>query len=169
MPFFKTTSRSVDGGVVPGTYLQAFIKNGDHFFVTEIEIYRDGKIECWGLVDFEEFKRKVAEGWVRTRLPTGARVSMMVSMLAFTVTEVAGGVDEIEFVKEVADEIERLNGRPTSIDLCREGLLGHRRAPTTESLRTLREAYERVPAHARCYLGDMDTKDWDYRTLLGLS
>lgn len=30
----------------------------------------------------------------------------------------------------------------------------------------LREKYERVPEHERMYLGDMDTKDWDYQRIL---
>ena len=30
----------------------------------------------------------------------------------------------------------------------------------------LRKAYEAVPEHERMYLGDMDSKDWDYHRIL---
>ncbi len=100
-------ARIQDGQTIPGTFLQAFIKNGEHFFVTNIKIYKDGMIDDWGLgmqlVNLEGFKDMVKRGWVRTRLPEGARVSMMVSSLNFTVTNVNARVEEEEFVKEIED------------------------------------------------------------------
>lgn len=168
MTLLNILTRSVEGAVVPGHYIQAFIKNGDHYFVTEIKVYKDGKIDCWGLVDFNDFKEKVREGWVRTRLPDGARVSTMLSTLSFTVTEVSGGIDEAEFVKEVADLVEELNGRPTSADCCRDRLREYRQSPSEERKVALRSAYQGVPAHRRRFLGDMDSKDGEYRHLLGI-
>lgn len=154
---------------IPGTYLQAFIKNGDHYFITEIKIYTDGKINCWGLVDFEEFKEKVRQGWVRTKVPVGARISSMLSTLNFTATDVRGGVEESEFVKQVADEIASLNGKPTSANICRDCLREYQESPTEERKQRLRTAYENVPAHMRRFLGDMDSKDWDYRKVLEIN
>lgn len=168
MALINPIALNVNGVSVPGSYLQAFIKNGDHYFVTEIKVYRDGNIDCWGIVDFDEFKAKVREGWVRTRLPSGARVSMMVSTLNFTVSEVQGGVDESEFVKEVADLIEELNGRPTSAGICQDRLREYQESPTAERKAILRAAYENVPEHMRRFLGDMDSKDWEYKNILGV-
>jgi hypothetical protein len=161
--------RTVGEAAFHGTYLQAFIKNGDHYFVTEIKIYKDGNIDCWGLVDFAEFKEKIRQGWVRTKIPNGARISTMLSALNFTASEVRGGVEESEFVKQVADEIEALNGRPTSAHICRDRLREHQEDPTETRKQTLRAAYENVPAHMRRFLGDMDSKDWEYRHILGIT
>lgn len=161
--------RTVGESVVPGTYLQAFIQNGDHFFVTEIKIYKDGKIDCWGVVSFDEFKQKIREGWVRTNVPNGARISTMLSTLSFTASEVRGGIEEAEFVKQVADEIEKLNGRPASAEICRARMRDYKAAPSEERKRALRTAYENVPAHMRRFLGDMDSKDWEYRNILGIA
>ena len=48
----------MDGdAVVQGTYLHAFIHKGD-YFLSEIKIYADGRIDCWGLVEFETFKQR---------------------------------------------------------------------------------------------------------------
>lgn len=81
MPFSNKIYREVDGAYIPGTFLQAFIKNGKHHFVVEIKIYKDGVIDCWEKVDFDGFKACVRRGWVKTQLPDGARVSMMTGAL----------------------------------------------------------------------------------------
>jgi hypothetical protein len=106
MAFFHKISRTVNGVEIPGTITHAFIHNGE-YILAEIKVYKDGMIDCWDLVNFEGFKKKVAEGWVVTALPNNARVS--VSFLAsFKVIDVKVGVKEEEFIKEVADEIEKL-------------------------------------------------------------
>lgn len=149
--------RNFDGQDVPGTYLRAFIHNGD-YFVEEIKIFANGLIDCWGEVDLEGFKRKVREGWVVTRLPEGARVRIEGGTL--TATEVKGGVPEEEFIKHVADEIEELNGRPTTRDLCLQAWELFQRDPSEEMRAQLRAAYEAVPAHRRLsVLGE--GKPWD--------
>ena len=48
--------------------LPAFICNGS-YFLTDLTIYEDGDIDCWGIVSFEEFLQKVEQGWVTVELP----------------------------------------------------------------------------------------------------
>jgi hypothetical protein len=118
MRYWNKTSRIQDGEEIPGMYTQAFIRNG-WYFVSEIRVYQDGMIDCWELVDFEGFKQKIKQGWVVTTLPNNALVS--VSRLGrLTATAVQPALKEDEFIKEVADVIEELNGRPTSMDKCRD-------------------------------------------------
>lgn len=166
MSFSNMTYRIVNAVIIPGIFLQAFIKNGDYYFVTEIKVYKDGMIDCWGMVDFEGFKEKVKKGWVRTNLPEGTRVSMMVSGLNFTVHNVKSWVEEQEFVKEVEDEIRRLNGQPTTGELCRQALAQYKDEPNEANKQYLCQAYDTVPKHLRQYLGDMDSKDSEYRSIL---
>jgi hypothetical protein len=166
MSFSNTTYRIVDGVTIIGVFLQAFIKDGDHYFVTEIKVYKDGKIDCWGIVDFDGFKEKVNKGWVKTYLPEGARVSMMVSGLNFTANQVTSGVEEQEFVKEIEDEIRRLNGQLTTGEICRQALIQYKYEPNEANKEYLRQAYDAVPKHCRMYLGDMDSKDWEYPSIL---
>jgi hypothetical protein len=169
MQFYNFTARKAGDEIIPGTYLQAFIKNGQQYFVVEIKIYKDGVIDCWEKVDLEGFKEKVRTGRVKTRVPEGARVSMMVSGLAFTVTDVKAWVEEEEFVKQVEDEIRRLNGQPTTSELCRKAMNRYGQAPTEENKEQLRQSYEAVPKHLRVFLGDIDSKDWDYLDVLGIT
>ncbi|MEV6579605.1 NADAR family protein [Streptomyces sp. NPDC051582] len=70
------------------------------------------------------------------------------------------------FLREVADEIARLAGRPTSADLLREAVRAHLRETTETSRAQLRDAYLAVPAHRRVYvLGDMERQDRPLRIL----
>jgi hypothetical protein len=123
-------------------------------------------IDCWGLVNFEEFKQKVAQDWVVTTLPNNAEVS--VSLLAnFKATEVQAWVKEDEFIKEVADQIERLNERPTSADKCLKAYHHFQSEQSEEARQLLKESYEAVPEHHRRFvLGDIDVKDIPIRMII---
>jgi hypothetical protein len=123
-------------------------------------------IDCWGLVDFEKFKKKVRSGWVVTRPPKKARIS--VSFLAsFTATDASYWIDPEEFIKEVADEIDELNGRPTTAERCREAWAAYEASPSAATKKALRRAYEAIPEHNRRYvLHDQDCKDGPIRAVL---
>ncbi|MYV61940.1 DUF1768 domain-containing protein, partial [Streptomyces sp. SID4931] len=70
----RITYRIADGVRIPGTWRHAFIRNG-RYFLTDLFIYADGLIDCWGLVTIEEFEEKLRTGWVATTLPDGAEAS----------------------------------------------------------------------------------------------
>ena len=156
MRFLNKISRIEDGVEIPGRYTYAFIHNG-RYFLSEIKIYKDGMIDCWDLVNFEEFKQKIAQGWVVTTLPNNVEVS--VGFLAtFKATDVQAAVKEEEFIKEVADEIEKLNGRPTSIDKCVKAFQRFQDEQSEDARQYLEDAYEAVPEHLRWFmLDEMDT------------
>jgi len=59
----------------PGKAIPAFIHNGSHF-LSEVKVYADGAVDCWGFVDLDLFRRKLAQGWVVTQAPAGATLSM---------------------------------------------------------------------------------------------
>jgi hypothetical protein len=150
---------------VSGTYLHAFIRNGD-YFLTEIKIYADGKVDCWELVDFEAFKQKVRSGWVVTQLPEHARVSIS-GVASFVAREVRSFIEPEEFIKEVAEEIEELNGRPTAGNRCRAAYKAFQTEQTEAARQRLRQAYEAVPEHLRgSVLRDIDTKDFPIRMII---
>jgi hypothetical protein len=92
--------REENGQKIPGILLRAYIHNGP-YHLTEIAVFQDGMIDCWGLVTFARFKQKVEEGWIVTALPGDAKVSMF-PLGSFTATHINNGVSEGEFVKEVS-------------------------------------------------------------------
>lgn len=153
------------GGRVDGVFLMAFIDNGD-YYLEPIGIFRDGMVECWELVPFEEFRELVRSGWVATRPPPGATIRIS-SLGRFTATDSLDFIDPEEFIREVADEIEQLNGRPTSSDRCRAAWDAYRAAPSASARDALRSAYEAIPEHNRMYvLHNQDAKDHAIRRVL---
>ena len=167
MRYWNKTSRIQDGVEIPGMYTYVFIRNG-WYFVSEIKVYQDGMIDCWDLVDFEGFKQKITQGWVVTTLPNDALVS--VSRVArFTVTAVHSALKEEEFIKEVADAIEELNGRRTSMDKCRDAFQRFQEEHSEEAKRQVQETYEAVPEHLRWFvLDEMDPDIIDVQSALNV-
>jgi hypothetical protein len=150
---------------IPGISLQAFIHNGPAYYLTDIMVYRDGMVDCWGLIDLDEFKDKVASSWVVTTLPEGAEVSISL-LCGFHATNVNSFIKESEFVKEVEDEIERLNGRQTAFDRCYTAYENYNANPSESTRAALKVEYEAVPEHIRPFLGDMDVKDIPIRMII---
>jgi predicted NAD-dependent protein-ADP-ribosyltransferase YbiA (DUF1768 family) len=158
------TYRIVDGERIEGTLRPVFIDNGG-YHLTELMIYADGLIDCWELVDLEGFRKKVRSGWVATSIPEGAKGSAF-PLASWRFAEPKAWVDADDLVGEVADEIERLNGRPTTKTRCLEALERYREQPTESRRRELSAAYLAIPSHERDYiLGDMDARDWPLRVL----
>jgi hypothetical protein len=51
-------------GPVNGMAIPIFIHNG-HLFLTDLGVFADGLVDCWGMVDMEGLQVKLREGWVR--------------------------------------------------------------------------------------------------------
>lgn len=148
----------VDGERVPGTWRHAFIRDGGHH-LTNLVIYADGLIDCWGLVTLEEFAGKLRSGWVATELPEGGEASAF-GIGSWKFADVHSYTTQANLLGEVRDEIESLNGRPTSTDRCLAATDAFLADPTEANRSLLRAAYLEMPESVRRYaLGDMDAKD----------
>jgi hypothetical protein len=146
-----------NGEIIRGKGLSAFIHNGD-YYETIIGVFEDGTIDCWELVNFEEFKNKVSQGWVVTEVPKGARISCHHLYYGNSTLEFYIEIDE--FVKEVEDTIDLLQGKQTVAESCIQAFASFITLPTKKNKSSLREAYNAIPKHRRIYvLGDMDGKD----------
>lgn len=71
-PVLTTIQRTetIAGLSVPG-----IIKNGSYHF-TDLQVYRDGLVYCWGMVDLEIFKQKINANWVVPSVPDGSTLSI---------------------------------------------------------------------------------------------
>lgn len=160
------TYREVNGEQIIGKRHSAYIHNGGTYFLADIIVYKDAIIDCWELMNLDEFKSALARGWCVTTLPEGAKVDIAF-LSAFTVTKVDSWIAEEEFLKEVIDTIEELNDRPTSDLKCREVYKLYQDNPTEELRAKLKQAYEAIPEHNRRYvLADMDVKDVPIRMII---
>jgi ribA/ribD-fused uncharacterized protein len=166
MSYFNRTYRIADGERIEGSWRHIFIKNGNMYFLTDLEVYADGMVDCWGLIDSATFQQKVKSGWVATTFAQGARASVH-HLVTWQFDQPASWVSPQDLIAEVGDEIERLAGRPTLEERLDETLDRYLDDPTGENLVALREAYFAVPEHLRIYLlGDMDAKDIPLRKLV---
>ncbi|WP_406327613.1 NADAR family protein [Streptomyces sp. NBC_00203] len=161
----RITYRMADGIRVPGTWRHAFIRNGD-YFLTDLFIYADGLVNCWGLVTLEEFEEKLRSGWVATELPDGARASGH-ELAAWKFSEPRSWHTPELLLAEVRDTIDQLNGRPDSTERCLAAVDAFLADRTEEKRAVARVAYLAIPETRRRYaLGDMDRKDWPLRVLV---
>ena len=166
MSFFNRTYRLVDGERIEGSWRHIFIKNGNAYFLTDLEIYADGMIDCWGLVNFATFQQKVKSGWVATTFAQGARASVH-HLVSWQFDQPMPWLSPQDLIAEVGDEIERLAGRQTLEDRLHATLDRYLDDPTDKNRVALREAYFAVPEHLRIYLlGDMDAHDIPLRALI---
>ncbi|MDQ1022158.1 NADAR family protein [Streptomyces afghaniensis] len=161
----RITYRTADGVRVPGTWRHAFIRNGD-YFLTDLFIYADGLIDCWGLVTLDEFEEKLRRGWVATELPDGARASGH-ELAAWRFSEPRTWLTPELLLAEVRDTIDQLNGRPDSTDRCLAAVDAFLADRTERNRAAARAAYLAIPETQRHYaLGDMDRKDEPLRVLV---
>ncbi|MFE3074388.1 NADAR family protein [Streptomyces sp. NPDC059247] len=162
----RITYRTADGVRIPGTWRHAFICNGGHYFLTDLFIYADGLIDCWGLVTVEEFEEKLRTGWVATSFPEGSEASSH-ELADWRFSEPESRLTPELLVAEVRDTIDRLNGRPDSTGRCLAAVDIFLADRTEENRAAARAAFLAVPESERRFaLGDMDSKDWALRVLV---
>jgi len=65
-----TRTEVLDGFSIPG-----IIHNMQYHF-TDLQVYSDGLISCWEMVDLAMFKDKLNKGWVVTSVPNGGAFSI---------------------------------------------------------------------------------------------
>ena len=96
---------------VEGSWRPVFIHNVT-YYVTDLLVYADGMVDCWGLITQEQFRGKVESGWVTTTVPPGEPVSVH-ALAAWTMPEATSLVTSDELVAEVdTSRAEPLTGVP---------------------------------------------------------
>ncbi|MFI1979613.1 NADAR family protein [Streptomyces wedmorensis] len=161
----RITYRTVDGVQIPGTWRHAFIRNG-RYFLTDLFIYADGLIDCWGLVTVEEFEEKLRTGWVATSFPDGAEASAH-DLARWKFSGSRSRLTPELVVAEVRDTIDQLNKRPDSTGRCLAAVDAFLADRTEENRAAAHTAFLAIPISRRRYaLGDMDSKDWPLRVLV---
>ncbi|WP_369192136.1 NADAR domain-containing protein [Streptomyces sp. R08] len=162
----RITYRTADGVRIPGTWRHVFIRNGDHYFLTDLFIYADGLIDCWGVVTVAEFEEKLRTGWVATSFPEGGEASAH-ELAEWKFREPKSWLTPELLVAEVRDSIDQLNGRPDSTGRCLAAVDVFLADRTEENRAAARAAFLNIPKSQRRYaLGDMDSKDRPLRVLV---
>ena len=113
---------------IKGVSFPAIIHNGP-YFLSDIGVYEDGIIDCWGGVDLELFSKKVSSGWMKTSIPEGMVISAH-HFAHMTVTEAKWMMTPRTLVKRVKAIVKALNPTLTNLydmggdDIDRSGKIG---------------------------------------------
>ena len=145
-----TTSRRTEQGEIPGVYLPAIINNLHHYF-TLLGVYKDGMINCWGLVTLDEFIEKTRWGWVTNSVPTGRTLDIHHLLnVSVNTCEPAGSIDDL--IKDVRNAIEELNGRPTAQDRIIAAIKTLEAGDNSEARTEFLDSYSALPCYYRKYV-----------------
>jgi len=63
-------TKRIEGTTVPG-----IIHNGSYFMIN-VDVYEDGMVNCWELVDMHGLKNKLEQGWLVPRIPDEEHLSI---------------------------------------------------------------------------------------------
>lgn len=170
------TYRKVNDKMIVGRSLLVLaVDRTGRYLLTNLEIYQDRKIMCWGIHDqllwervgittfpemsFDQFVELVSLGKVVTTVPAGASISVS-EFATFTVSKIESVLEQDDLIGVVRDMLHELNGEPTSSGRCREAFFHFLDEPTQLHHEQLREAYLAVPSHWRIFvLKDFDNGD----------
>lgn len=103
---------------VEGFSIPAIIRNGSYFFV-DLDVYEDGRVNCWNFEDFEHFKKDVRRGWVRLSIPDNEEISIH-GLGAWTIMGGSWIFEPESFIDYVLSLIKKLNPRLKNIYKHRE-------------------------------------------------
>lgn len=104
-------TKEIRGHEIPG-----IIHNGS-YFLTELQIFADGLINCWEMVDLPMFKEKLRRGWVVTSIPDGSELSIH-GIGNVQVSSATWAHTTKSLVKFVQETIQKLNPRLENLYDC---------------------------------------------------
>lgn len=93
--------------IIEGYSIPAIIHNGSYFFV-DLDVYEDGRVQCWNFEDFEHFEKDVQRGWVVLNIPDNNEISIH-SLGTWTIGNGNWQFTKDTFIEYVKELIKDLN------------------------------------------------------------
>lgn len=151
------TFREEEGKLINGIIIPAIIDNFN-FWLTEIVIYEDGKIFCWELVSFDEFKEMVYSEKILVSLPNGSKL-FLPNWGEIEISIFFSYKTKEDFITEVEDILDELNGKANRTEKCRILFKEYLIKPDNEKFIELKKAFEDLPSHKKVIIDMVDYKD----------
>lgn len=101
---------------IRGFEFPGIIHNGG-YFLTNLQVFADGLVNCWEMVDLPMFERKLGQGWVVTSIPEGAFLSIH-GMGSVQVVSPDWEYTPKSIVKFVREVVKELNPRMENLYDC---------------------------------------------------
>lgn len=136
--------------------------------LTALYAYEDGFFGVDGLnkiLTFDDIEKLFAE----KKLCTAPKDGEIISLGALGTAECASSYSKVkqkEKLKEIENMSLKIQKKPDAHELCIRAYHAYLVEPSEFYKERLRKAYEAVPEHERCFLGDMDSRDSDFRRIL---
>lgn len=154
---------------IAGDSTNVFLRVDGAMAVTALYAYEDGTFAVDGLdgkiLTFSDIENLFKDKELRVAPKDGD----IISFGALGTAECVSCCSKVK-IKEKLKEIEntslKVQKKPDAHELCIRAYHAYLVEPSDFYKERLREAYEAVPEHERCFLGDMDTRDSDFRRIL---
>src|SRR5438093_4092304 len=101
---------------IRGYEFPGIIHNGS-YFLTELQVFADGLINCWQMVDLPMFKEKLRGGWVVTSIPDRAALDIH-GIGSVSVNSPVWAHTPDGLVKFIQDVVRTLNPRMENLYHC---------------------------------------------------
>lgn len=96
-------TKQIEGTTTPG-----IIHNGGQHFLISVQIYEDGMINCWELVDLKGLKRKIDDYWLGSHIPNGELLSIH-GLGAYRVEQANWVYNDSSYYEHIQRKIRMLN------------------------------------------------------------
>lgn len=153
--------------LLKGDNAHIFFRNDGKLLLTELYCYEDGTFSTDALDGFftlEDIERMFKEKTLDTKPNKDEKITL--GDLGTVEAKVDYAVFKKDKLVELKNKSLRVQGKPDAHDAAINAYHAYLTEPTDFYKERLRKAYEAVPEHERCYLGDMDTRDSDFIRIL---
>lgn len=153
--------------LLKGDNAHIFLRKDGRLLLTELYCYEDETFSIDGLDGFFELldiEKMFKEKTLATKPDSGEKITL--GDLGIVEAEADLAVSPKNKLAELGNKSLRVQGKPDAHDAAINAYHAYLVEPNEFYKEKLRAAYEAVPEHERCYLGDMDTRDSDFRRIL---
>ena len=155
---------------VEGDGFTIFMKHEGKNYLVHLNVYKDGQVVIYNLpqevrCNLDEVSKWFQDGTLFTAFDNTKSIRIL-GLGEVSLSKPLYAEEIKEKFKELMDIHKKLNGEKSTLEECRDAYYLYLETPIEFYRENLREKYERVPEHERMYLGDMDTRDWDYQRIL---
>lgn len=150
-----------------GDSAHIFLHNDGKLLLTELYCYKDETFLIDGFDGFFELsdiEKMFKDKTLTTKPKKGEKITL--GDLGVVEAEADLAVSPKNKLSEIKNKSLRVQGKPDAHEAAIKAYHAYLVEPNEFYKNRLREAYEAVPEHERCYLGDMDTRDSDFRRIL---
>lgn len=153
--------------LLKGDNTHIFLRKDGRLLLTELYCYKDETFSIDGIDGFMELtdiEKMFKEKTLATKPKSGEKITL--GDLGIVEAEPDLSVSPKNKLAEIKNMSLRVQGKPDAHDAAIKAYHSYLVEPNEFYKERLREAYEAVPEHQRCFLGDMDTRDSDFRRIL---